>query len=664
MRATTCISASALVTKAVARVHRAMILAGTRLQRYGVIGAVVVVVLVLLVVFFPWNALREPVAKYATARLHRMVSINYLDVALGLTTRVRVDGLAIGNADWSKDPQMATAERVMLSFGLRSLLRGRPDHIRLVEPKVLLERSADGDANWRFDGNTGGVALRIGGIDVERGVLRYRDPALRADITANLQTAGAVGAAPLTLRFSGSGMLRGEPFKLDGEGHGLDPLRNLDDPYRLVLDARAGATTLRFEGTVVPAQPENLRGDLHLRGADLSDLYPIIPTPLPWTPPYDLAGQLTHANDQWVFRQISGTVGHSDLAGDFTVDRSAQRTLTTALLSSRRLDYKDLGGFIGLPPGESGGRAKTAAQQQEVRRRAARHRVLSDKPFNFEKLRNHDVDVTLRGRSVKWGALPIDHLVAHLVLKDGVLRFEPLDFGIGDGHVVSNITLDATRTPASAQAQVDVRNVELKRLFPKLASPNGTAGRIGGRAHFRAHGNSVAQLFATGDGEGAIGMRGGEASTLHVVLTNLDLARAAALMLRGDETSQIHCAVAAVHAKDGVMTPDLFVIDTSAELITGDGDIDFRNEKYELELKGDSKHPSIFALRGPIVIGGTFAAPDVHPKAGSIVARIGAAVGLGVLAPPLALLPLIDVGNAADADCKWLRQEARISSGR
>jgi hypothetical protein len=642
-----------------------MIYAGTPFRRYGPIGAAAIVALALLVVFFPWNALRGPLVKYASARLHRVVSIGGdLDVELGLTTRVRVDGLAIGNAEWSKEPQMATAERVTLSFGLASLLRGRPDHVRLVEPKLLLERSVDGDANWRFDGNTGGVALRIGGIDVDHGVVRYVDPTLHADITANLQTAGAIGETPLTLRFNGSGTLRGGPFSLEGEGHGLDQLRNLDDPYRLVLDARAGATKLRFEGTVVPAQPENLRGDLHLRGADLSDLYPIVPAPLPWTPPYDLTGHLTHANSQWVFRQISGTVGHSDLAGDFTVDRSAQRTLTTAELSSRSLDYKDLGGFIGLPPGETAGRAKTAAQQKEVRRRAARRGVLPDKPFDFEKLRDHDVEVTFQGRSVKWGALPIDHLVAHLVLKNGILHFEPLDFGIADGHVVSDITLDATRMPATAQAQVEVRNVELKRIFPKLASPRGTAGRVGGRAHFRTRGDSVAQLFAAGDGEGALAMRGGEASTLQVVLTNLDLARAAALMLHGDESAQIHCAVAAVHAKDGVMTPDLFVIDTSAELITGDGDIDFRNEKYGLELKADSKHPSILALRGPIVIGGTFAAPVVHPKMGPVAARIGAAVGLGLLAPPLALLPLIDLGDASDVDCKWLRQEARISSGR
>jgi uncharacterized protein involved in outer membrane biogenesis len=249
------------------------------------------------------------------------------------------------------------------------------------------------------------------------------------------------------------------------------------------------------------------------------------------------------------------------------------------------------------------------------------------------------------------------------VLKDGVIRFEPLDFGIADGHVVSNITLDATKDVPTAHAKIEARNVELKRIFPKLASPNGSAGRFGGRAQFRAQGRSVAELFASAEGEAAVAMRGGESSTLRLVLTNIDLARAAQLLIGGDETAAIHCAVGAFHAKSGVLTPDLFVVDTSAELITGTGSIDFRTEQYDLHLKADSKTPSILALKGPVVIGGTFKAPSVHPEMGPLMARIGASVGLGALAGPLALLPLIDLGDAPNADCKALYQDARVQAG-
>jgi hypothetical protein len=49
----------------------------------------------------------------------------------------------------------------------------------------------------------------------------------------------------------------------------------------------------------------------------------------------------------------------------------------------------------------------------------------------------------------------------------------------------------------------------------------------------------------------------------------------------------------------------------------------------------------------------------VHPKAGPIVAQAGAAVALGAVAPPLAILPFVDPGKKQDADCDKLLADAR-----
>jgi uncharacterized protein involved in outer membrane biogenesis len=156
-------------------------------------------------------------------------------------------------------------------------------------------------------------------------------------------------------------------------------------------------------------------------------------------------------------------------------------------------------------------------------------------------------------------------------------------------------------------------------------------------------------------------MRGGEMSTLSLLLTNLDLARVAALLMRGgDEKAELHCAVAAMHAEHGVLVPDRLVIDSDAELIHGTGSIDFAHERYDVRLKADSKKPSLIALRGPILIGGTFKQPVVRPELGQPLARVGAAIGLGLIAPPLALLPLIDLGDAPDANCAALYRDAKI----
>lgn len=632
-----------------------------RALRYGVAIGGVIVALVLVVVFFPWNLLRGPLATYASVRFDRPVAINGdLDVELGWTTRVQVDGVSIANVPWSQEQPMVQGNRVILWFTPWALLKGQPVKVQLVETSVLLEKNAAGDDNWHL--GKGDPMPRIGNIDVDRGTVHYRDAKARADVKLALQTVAASGSDRTTLNFNGQGTLHGEAVRLEGTSVGLAQLQDINDPYRLTLKANAGRTSVNFEGTIVPADTENVRGTLRLQGPDLSKLYPIVPAPLPWTPPYSLAGELTHTKYVWDFRQMKGTVGESDLRGDVRIDVSKPRSMMTADLTSAKFDSKDLGGFVGLPPGDSAQRAQTAEQQREERRRALSYRVLPDKPLELEKLREHDADVKFRGTSVKWTAIPMDNLVAHLKLKDGVLRFEPLDFGIADGHVIANVAVDVTANVAKAQGEFEARNVELKRIWPKLASPQGTAGRFGGRAHFKTQGNTVADMLAAADGDAAVIMRGGEASTLQLVLTNLDLARAAELMLRGDETAEIRCAVGALHSQRGVMTPDLLVIDTSAVVITGEGTVDFRDEKYDLALKAKSKRPSLLALRGPIVIHGTFKTPVVGPAMGPVAARVGAAIGLGAVAPPLALLPLVDFGGASDVDCRALVEQARINT--
>jgi uncharacterized protein involved in outer membrane biogenesis len=641
-------------------------MAGTRQRglRYGATAAAILVGLVLIVVFFPWNTLRGPVASYFGHRLHRTVTIaGDLRVHLGFPTRIEVNDLSIANAPWSDLQPMAHAARLDLTFGLPSLLHLTPDTVRLVEPRVVLEKNASGEANWHF-GSEGSGPPSLGEVSIDKGMLRYRDPTLRGDITVALQSTMPSASAPEELHFDGRGTLRGDPFTIAGRGRGLSALRRVDDPYQIAFDLNAGKTGVAFDGTIVPSAPENQRGALHLRGPDLSQLYPIVPSPLPWTPPYTLAGDLTHENGQWKFRRIKGTVGESDLAGQFTLDRSGERPTTIADLTSRKFDYKDLGGFIGLPPGEPGKSAKTPEQTRGVQKRARSDRVLPDKPFDLAKLRAHDIDLKFRGASVKWDRFPLDNLTLHMTLRNGVLNFEPLDFGIAGGHVVSTMSLDLTRQAPVAKAQIEVRRVELKRLFPQLAAPGGSAGRFGGRARFSATGNSVAALLGSLDGEAALAMSGGEMSTLQLVLTNLDLARAASLLLRGsDEKAVLHCAITAMHAKAGTLVPDLMVVDSADELIHGSGSIDFGSEKYDVELKADSKKPSLVALRGPILISGTFKNPDVRPAVAEPAARIGAAVALGILAPPLALLPLIDLGDAPDANCRALYQDARVATG-
>jgi uncharacterized protein involved in outer membrane biogenesis len=218
--------------------------------------------------------------------------------------------------------------------------------------------------------------------------------------------------------------------------------------------------------------------------------------------------------------------------------------------------------------------------------------------------------------------------------------------------------MDVRGKAIKTDADATVRNVELKQIVPGLKPPKGSAGKVGGRAKFTATGNSVADMLATSNGEVALISWGGNASELSIVLTNLDLARAAELLLRGDANTPIRCLVADFVFENGIADAKMLVVDTEAAKILGQGAIDFREERYDLELKAQSKRPSLLALRGPIEIDGSFKAPSVHPETGPVMARVGTSIALGVVNPLAALLPLIDFGGATDANCRALIAEA------
>jgi len=671
------------VMEAHARIARAprgpRIVAGTAAIVLGVVA-----LLVLVLVLFPWNTLRGPLADYLSHKTGRTVKIaGDLTVKLAWHPWIDVRGIAISNAPWSDEPVMASVGRVGLRVvPLSYFTRLRIPEIEIDSPRAILERSPSGAKNWILgdsviggDTTDAGDVPLLGRIRVRDGHVRYRDPdpRLRIDVRAHALTATARDGSE-SLVFSGDGTLRGGRFTFAGEGEGLGALRAVGDPFALVFHARTGDTQAWFDGTIVPDEPDNVRGFIKVRGKDMAELYPLLPAPVPWTPPYELRGDVAHLPDRWKVTNLRGKVGRSDLAGTMEILTDTPRRKLVADLASARLDYRDLGGFVGLPPGRATD-ARSAPQQAAARKLARAERVFNDDRFDLARLRDYDAQFRFRGRSIRVDRVPMDDVQMNIVLDNGVLRYDPVEVGIAGGTVRLTGTLDGTAETPRLAARVEGRNLDLARIFPELASPRGKTGRFGGFVKVAAQGQSVARMAASADGEGALIMSGGEASALALLLTNLDLAGVVPLVIGGDRTAALHCAVSAFAIGDGIVAPRLLVIDTSRVRIDGSGTIDLGRETYDLTLASKSKQFSIFALRGPILIGGSLRDPSVAPSVAPVAARVGVAAGLAAVSPPLALLPFIDLGATEDVDCRRVlnapdnasvptKEEAAAPSGR
>ncbi|MGQ0699308.1 MAG: AsmA family protein [Panacagrimonas sp.] len=623
--------------------------------------AAVLVVLLIVLLLWDWNWFKGPVESRVEAQTGRSFSIGGdLDVALGWKPRIRMERVRLGNPSWARTPEMFTTESAEFTLDLRELLAGRLllPSVTLVAPKIDLEKAPGNENNWQLasqgpeqeESEPGKGLPRIGTLRVDRGELVFYDPVENTDIKVQIATKSVNKAEALVVE--ASGRFRTLDLDADATGGKLLSLTDLDSPYPIDGRFRIGKTRGTVNGTITGVQAfREARLQLAISGETLADLTRLTAVVLPDTPPYRIAGLLVHEGDRWVLDDFSGKVGDSDLAGDVTVSYVANRPNLVAKLVSKQLDLDDLAGFVGAAPQAGSGETASAEQQKEVVKENASARVLPDKPVNLASLRSMDADVRFTGQSLRNKKLPIDDMTVHLMLDKGVLRLDPLNFGVAGGDITSNLSIDARDEKLAMDTRIEFKRLDLAKLLPGNSFVQNGAGLIGGRAQLSGTGSSTAALLASADGELGIAMRDGKFSNLLIEGIGLDAAEALRFLVSGDRTVNLRCAVIDLQAKDGVLTPRSMVIDTTDTNLHVDGSLSLADETLDLTIHPLPKDFSPLSLRSPLHVRGTFKDPSIRLDK-ALLLKGGVAVVLATLVTPLAaLLPLIERGPGENEDC-------------
>ncbi|ALN79650.1 AsmA family protein [Lysobacter antibioticus] len=630
----------------------------TRLRRHpwrALLGMLALAIVVLLLLW-DWNWFKGPIERQVEARTGRRFEIaGNLDVDLGRVPVIRADGLSFANADWAKQPLMASAQRLEIAVEFWPLLKGevRVPDIRLIQPRLNLQSDPKHGGNWKFGRDSGGELPVFRRIWIDDGRLRFLDAAGKTDIDLAVASRAAQrqDAAP-PVEVEGGGRWKNNRFTLEGRAESPLALRDAQRPYRLNLRAAAGATRAHARGELV--DPFHLRDfdlQLALAGKNLADLYPLIGIAIPPTPPYALDGRLSRDGVRWHYDRFTGKVGDSDLAGSASVDTGGPRPYLRADLVSKRLDLDDLAGFVGAPPQTGRGESINPELAAEHARLDASPKLLPATPYRLDKLRAMDAEVKLKAARIEAPGWPLDDMQAHLLLENGLLKLDPLNFGVADGDIRSIITMDARRTPIRTRADITARKLTLAKLVPKVKLAQDAVGKVGGRIALTGNGNSIATMLASSDGNVAVGMGPGQISNLLMEFAGLDLAEILKFKLTQDRKIPIRCAFGDFTVDDGIMTARALAFDTSDTILVGSGTIDLGEEKLDLLIRPRPKDRSLLALRTPLTVTGSFKHPSARPDFKRLGLRGAAAVALGSIAPPAALLATIELGPGKDAGC-------------
>lgn len=648
--------------------------------------AVLVLALVAVAVLFDWNWLRNPAQSFLTAATGRQTVINgRLAGEWSLTPRFVVEDFHMANADWAKERELVSFERAEVVVDLRELLRGRTvlPEVKLVKPQVALERREDGETNWTLGAKAAkDVAAPeertetpiIGLLVIEDGRLAYLDKKAEIDIDARISTAvGGGGSGESQVRLSGQGSMHGEPFTLQLVGGSLLSLRENEQPYPLTIEMIAGPTRGRISGTLAdPIKFEGLDLDVELSGPDLGRLQILTGVPVPMTPPYDLKGRLQRDGAVWLIESMAGRVGQSDLGGMIRIDTGRERLYLEADLRSKVLDYRDIGPLIGVSPDREP-QPNTAAMTENQKAAAQKAgqpaakgpppKVLPDAPLAVEQIREVDAKVKFHGDKIEAPNTPLSGVDLDLLLQNSVLHLRPLKLGVAGGQVNADIRIDARTDAVLTQYDVKLNKFRLERFLESAGLKDSGNGEINGRIQLVGYGDTVQKSLGSANGQIRLVMEDGSLSNLAMELVGLDVAEAAGFWAGGDRQIPLRCFVTDFNVEQGLMTPRVFVLDTTDTTVTAEGSISLTQELLGLKIKAHPKDPSLLSARTPININGAFSRPSVSVDAGPLAARGAGAIALGVLLTPLAaILAFIEPGLENDSDCVALLRQ--VQSGR
>ncbi|MEC5213409.1 uncharacterized protein involved in outer membrane biogenesis [Polaromonas sp. CG_9.5] len=654
------------------------LLLSTTFRRWLAGLAALLVMLVLLVYFFPWDLLRGPINRYVSEQLGRRFEITqHLSVDVGRTTTVRAQGVEIANPEWAHDPYLLKATAAEFDIRLFPLLFGKVvlSRISLTEPKAGLQIEPDGRRTWALSRDTSDTSAvpEIGAVIVDKGSVNYLAREQGADLDIDFSLAPESGN-PLPLSYKASGKWKNGAFTANGRTGGvLKFSKDTQAPFPIEVNAVAGRTTLKAKGSIANlADLEGIDATFDLQGQNLDDLYTLLGVVMPSTPPYKLRGKLEKKEKLWAVTQMQGLLGKSDLSGVLSFDQSAATPLLSGKIHSKIMDFADLGPIIGLEPSSSSApKAVAAAHNKKAKPSAATSgkraatagtapgKVLPTTPLDVTKLKAMNADVTYAAADIRHvRELPLDKGSVHIKLNAGLLQLEPISLGIAGGALAGTIRIDANVMPASFTTNLDARALQLNQLFPTVKNTKTSLGKISGQFDLKGRGNSVAEMLGSASGNVAVLMGKGEISNILLEFMGLDGGEVIKFLLRGDRNVQLRCAAAAFDVKQGLMSSRAIVLDTSDTVITGEGQISLRNETLDILLKPKPKDMSILSLRSPLRIGGTFADMSAGPEKAALAGRAGLALLLGAINPLLALAATIETGPGVNADCAAVLKEA------
>jgi hypothetical protein len=218
-------------------------------------------------------------------------------------------------------------------------------------------------------------------------------------------------------------------------------------------------------------------------------------------------------------------------------------------------------------------------------------------------------------------------------LIDGRLYLGPAEVNLPGGTARLSISYDPTAPEVALAAGAYIERFDYAILARRLRPDSDIAGLFSLNMEVAGKAPALDAIMAHADGhiDFAVWPKNLSSGVFDLWAVNVFLALLPAIDPRGE--SRVNCAVGRFDLKDGKLTHDALLIDTSRMRVLGAGGADFATEELGFRFRPRAKDFQLFSLQTPVSVTGTLTDFQVGVGAGDVLGTIARFLGSVIVVP-------------------------------
>ena len=624
------------------------------------IPALLLVISLVILSNIDLNKHRDTIAEHVSEASGRQLSLNgELELNLASITSIVITDVALANATWASEPDMLTIQRFEIKVELYPLLFGDLyiPHFHLDGVKVLVETDASGLSNWVLTEQAQDQVRRdeppppgeiklpwIGNMKISDVVLNYHDGQTGKKISTKLDHAKIITAdrtAQTDIDIAGS--INQHP--IDIKGQLALPLSLSGRSTELPVDINA--SLLDFKVNVTGAMTGTINApnvdlEIQANAANLKKIRQVFGSAVPTIGKINLNTRLNAEKSKLTLSEMELQLGGGKIDGLLQLDSSSSIPEIAAELTLTKLDFDNLLTAKG---------AKEEKSKEKKETKPESDRVFSNDPLPLDQLSLANINVTLHFKDVIRNNKRLKEALIKIKLDEGKFTATILKHSLVQGEFVAQFMIDGSNTETAAIAtRLDIPKIELSEIILADTDAAAIKGPLAIDIDLHTNGNSMAQLMGSLNGNIKLLMEQGsaDAKSLDMLVGGLT-AMAGTIFTDNASKTTINCAISDLKVDDGMVKPQLAVLDTQYSTVFATGQADLKNEQLDIEITPVAKGVTL-SVAFPVHLQGSFAKPQVQIEKTDALLKTGEAWAT-VAYPPALLLKFSDIGDGKNNPC-------------